>query len=169
MKEGNMKIVTPQDRGFIEGPPDRYGESKIVNLDQVSNIGFDTGTDRFNNPKFKIIFNMVYGVSLKNNTDKQIPDYVYFVYDNPEEYQDKIDKLNAQINHAKWFAPLIGDKVDMIINPNYISFISTDRSKNRIITNLSCSVSFYNDYQRKTSDFIFLDFNTLDEMETELI
>jgi len=166
MKEG--KIMT-NDRGFIEGPVDQYGDTKIVNLDQVSNIGFDEGIDRFGNPKYKIIYNFTYPISLKNNVQKQVPDYVYHVYTDYTEYQKQVSKLNQQINEAKWFAPIINNTVSRIVNPKFISFISTDKSKNRIITNLSCSVSFYNDYNRRTSDFIFFDFEDKETMESEFL
>jgi len=164
-----MKAVTPLDRGFIEGPKDQYGDTKIVNLDQVSNIGFDEGYDRFGQPKYKVIYNFAYPISLKKNIIKSVPDYVYHVYTDKESYQNQIDTLNKQINQAKWFAPIIHNKISRIVNPKYISFISTDQSKNRIITNLACSISFYNNYERKTSDFIFFDFDTLEEMNEELL
>ena len=156
-------------KGFIKGPPDQYGESKIVNLDQVTNIAFEESIDRFENPKFKIIYNFAYPISLKNNIDKQIPDYSYHVYSNKEEYQEQVEKLNLQLDNKGWYAPIINNKVQRIVNLDYVSFISTDTYKNRIITNLSCSVSFYNDYHRKTSDFIFFDFESLDRLESEIL
>jgi len=142
---------------FITGPaPD----SKIVNLKQVSNIGFEFYTDRNGRDTWKIIINFSYGVSLKNDFQKSISDYQYFVFHDETEYNRYVDVLNNLINENGWLAPKVNGIVKRIINPDMISFIATDSRKNRIILNLATTVSFYNNNNRKTSDFLFIDFDS---------
>ena len=149
---------------FITGPkPDQ----KIVNLDAVSNIGFETFVDREGNDAYKIIINFSYGVSLKTDYSKIISDYHYFVFHDKKEYQSYVDQLEDLINVEGWIAPKVNNVVKRIINPDKISFISTDRSKNRLIFNLASQTSFYNNNMRKTSDFLFINFTSPEEMETE--
>ena len=148
---------------FINGPKDKFGNSKIVNLKAVSNIAFEAYINRFGVQEYKIIFNMGYPVSLKTDYKKLISDYVYFVYQDRDEYERTVDTLSGLINEHGWIAPLINGVVTRITNPDYISFISTDPRKNRIILNLSTSVSFYNNNERLTSDFIYLDFTSQQE------
>ena len=147
---------------FITGPGPDY---KIVNLDNVTNIAFEE-TDK----SYKIIFNMNYGVSLKHKTDKIIPDYVYFKYEKHQEQEKDqvLQELDKLINEKMWIAPVIDNEVTRIANPRYISFIATDEYKNRIILNLSTSISFHSDNKRKTSDFMYLDFTNKEEYKNNL-
>ena len=150
-------------RQFVQGPKDKFGNAKIVNLKSVSNIAFEAYINRFGIQEYKIIFNMGYPVSLKTDYTKLISDYVYFVYQDKESYERTVDNLADLINVHGWIAPLINGVVTRITNPDCISFISTDPRKNRVILNLNTSVSFYNNNQRLTSDFIYLDFSSEQE------
>jgi len=153
-------------RKFVEGPKPDY---KIVNLDNVSNIAFEEYQDRDNNMKYKIIFNFNYGVSLNSNDAKVISDYVYYVYDTREEYDKMSDELSRLINEKMWIAPIINGNVSRIANPDKISFIATDPIKNRIILNLATTVSFYSNYDKMTSDFMYFDFSNKEEYMENLI
>ncbi len=148
---------------YITGPKDKFGNSKIANLKNVSNIAFIEETNRFGEIQWKIIFNFNYSVSLKNDNNKLISDYVYFVFTDKSEYDTTTNELSKLINDYGWIAPIINGEVSRITNPDCISFIATDPRKNRVILNLSTSVSFWNDYSRRTSDFIYIDFDTKDE------
>jgi hypothetical protein len=151
-------------RQFVVGPaPDK----KVVNLKEVSNIGFEYYKDRNNRDAWKIIYNFSYPVSLRGNNDKLIPDYLYHVYYDKSEYDRTVDILNDLINEQLWLAPSIDGIVKRLINPNKISFIAKDERKNRIIVNLSTTTSFYNDFHKKTSDFLYLDFKTHEEFQAE--
>ena len=154
---------------YIVGPePDE----KIVNLGKVSNIAFDTYINHNQVRIWKIIFNMSYSVSLKNQTNKLIPDYIYFVYEDEDQYQKTVDVLNNLINEHQWIAPFVGTgedaKVTRIVNPEMISFVATDTRKNRIILNLASPVSFWNNESRLTSDFIYFNFGTEEDFNNEL-
>lgn len=149
---------------FIIGPsPD----NKIINLKQVSNVGFEFYVDRNGEDTWKIIINFGYGVSLKNDFSKEISDYQYFVFHNEDEYNEYVTLFSRLINEDNWLAPGVNGIVKRIVNPDMISFVATDTRKNRIILNLAASVSFYNNNMRKTSDFLFVDFNTPEEFEAE--
>lgn len=137
-------------------------DDKIVNTDNVSNILVDDS---------KFIFNMNYSVSLNENKDKLIPDYVYFNC-NKEDYA----KIAKQISSLGWISSEYGctgksgfwKPNKRIINPKSISFIKLEEWKLRIIFNLNTSISFYkNDYE-KTSDFIFYDYDHIDDYEEDL-
>jgi hypothetical protein len=154
-------------RGFIEGPKDKYGDTKIVNLDQVTNIHFSIEKDRQGDVRYKIIFNFSYPVSLRTNISKKIPDYTYFVYPSKEAYDKDVEFLSQQINQGLWLAPQVDGNINRIVNPNFISFIAVDKQKNRVIVNLATSVSFYNDFSRTTSDFIYFDFSSYEEFQNE--
>jgi len=156
-------------KGFVEGPEDKFGNRKIVNLDQVTNICFEQYTDRYQEKKWKVIFNFSYGISLKDNLSKIIPDYCYFIYntDTLSEYKSVKQVLNNQVNSGEWIAPL--DKtIDRIVNKDFVSFIATDPRKNRIIVNLTTGVSFHNNYSQITSDFVYFDFSTPEKYVLEL-
>jgi len=154
---------------YLEGPPDRFGNTKNVNLKNVTNIAFENYINRDSQEEYKIIFNFNYSVSLKNDFEKQIPDYCYFIMTDKEKYDDYVDTLNPLINEYKWIAPIINGRVSRITNPECISFISTDPRKNRVILNLNTSVSFYSNVSRKTSDFIYLDFADPTEYKDNLL
>ena len=149
---------------FITGPaPDR----KIINLKQVSNIGFEFYIDRNGDDTWKIIINFGYGVSLKNDFSKEISDYQYFVFHDKGQYDEYVNTLSDLINDANWLAPRVSGEIKRIVNPDMISFIATDKRKNRVILNLAASVSFYNNNLRKTSDFLFIDFASEEEFKSE--
>jgi hypothetical protein len=143
-------------------------DGKIVNLDNVSNIVFDEEwTDRFGNHKPKIIFNFAYPVSLPRS-DKKISDYVYLIFKSKEEYKAAEKDLEQLINEKGWIAPVINNKIEKIINPDKISFMTHDDDNLRIILNLSASVSFHGDYDRLTSDFCYLNHTDWTEYQNNL-
>jgi len=148
-------------RQFLVGPaPD----SKVINLKEVSSIGFES--KKTGHKAYKVIINFSYPVSLKNDYKKVVSDYQYFVFQTEEEYNKYVSELNNLIN-VGWIAPKVENTVRRIINPDKISFISKDLRKNRIIINLATSVSFHNNTDRKTSDFLFIDFETEEEFTSE--
>ncbi len=154
---------------FVISPIDKNGGKKTVNLKEVSNIAFTQEYNRAGDLYYKIIFNFDYGISLRGNNGKIIADYCYFVYNDYNDYEKMEEKLSDLINEKGWIAPIVNGSVSRIVNPDKISFMATDTRKNRIILNLSTSVSFYNDFSKKTSDFIYFDFNTLDEYKENLV
>jgi hypothetical protein len=160
---------TQTKRGFLEGPKDKFANSKIVNLDQVSNVSFNEETDRFGNLIYKIIMNFGYQISLKGHNEKRIADYCYFVFEESqkEDYLKYQDHFADQINQGLWIAPKINRKINRIVNPDYVSFVAVDPGKFRVIMNLACSVSWYSNPDRMSSDFIYLDFRDHEEYKQE--
>ncbi len=149
---------------FITGPePD----NKVINLKEVSNIAFEEYTDRNGNDTWKIIYNFCFPISLKNNTSKKVPDYQYMVFHDKKEYDRTVDILNELVNQKNWLAPNVSGTIKRIINPDAISFVATDHRKNRVIVNLSTSVSFWNELSRMTSDFVYFDFDTFEDFTAE--
>ena len=131
---------------------------KIVNLDSVTNIIFENN---------KCIFNLDYSVSLNTNVDKLIPDYVYF-YIRDEDMED----VKKQIEGFGWLKSS-NPFNKRIVNPSKISFVKFEESKNfnkknRIIINLRNSVSFNRDMFRKTSDFVYFDYDNYSEYIKEV-
>jgi hypothetical protein len=143
-------------------------DGKLVNLDNVTNIVFDPDfTDRFGNKRSKIIFNLDYHLSLPRS-DKKVADYVYSVYTDKNEYQESVKKLNELVNRKSWIAPITNNTISKVINPDKISFMTKDDDNYRVILNLNTSVSFYGDYQRLTSDFVYLNFYDDEEYQNNL-
>jgi hypothetical protein len=150
-------------RQFIE-----TSDGDLINIDNVSNIVFDPDwTDRFGNHKPKIIFNFAYPVSLPKS-DKKISDYKYDIFKSVEEYKAAEKDLEKLINEKNWIAPVINKKIQKIINPDKISFMTSDDNNQRIILNLSTSVSFHGDYHRMTSDFVYLNHYDWEEYQNNL-
>jgi len=138
-------------------------DGKLVNLKEVSNIVFDEFfTDRFGNEKPKVIFNFSYGVHLQKS-DKIISDYVYSIYTNKSEFEKATMYLSKLINEKNWIAPIISGRIEKIINPDKVSFVTYDADNLRIIVNLSNSVSFNKNYHRMTSDYVYINCGDFDE------
>jgi len=138
-----------------------YGD-KIVNTDAVTNIVIEGN---------KCIFNLDYGVSLQNEVDRIIPDYVYMIIKDPQELQD----MKQKINELNWITSEFGNydfhknyrANNRIVNPAQISFMKFDERKQRIIFNLRNSISFNrNDFQ-KTSDFVYFDHTSMEDYDSE--
>ena len=148
---------------FIETP-----DGDLINLQSVSNIVFDPEwIDRFGNHKPKIIFNFDYQVSLPRSK-KKISDYKYLIFRTESEYQSVVDELQDLINKREWIAPVINNKIDKIINTDKISFMTSDDDNLRIILNLKTPVSFHGDYDRMTSDFVYLNHYDWEEYQNNL-
>ena len=148
---------------FIETP-----EGDLINLKAVSNVVFDPDwTDRFGNHKPKIIFNFDYQVSLPRS-EKKISDYKYLIFRSKAEYDSVVQELTRLINESEWIAPVINGKIEKIINPDKISFMTSDDDNLRIILNLRTPVSFHGDYDRMTSDFVYLNHSNQDEYQNNL-
>ena len=133
-------------------------DDKSVNLREVTSIAFEEKNN------FKIIFNMSYPVSLRSNPNKLISDYVYSIYNNRKDFRNDVNYLMNLVEEYQW----IKAKEPRIINPDYISFITQDYNKNRIIINIASSVSFHGLDESKTSDFVYINCNTKDEFKERL-
>ncbi len=150
-------------RQYIES-----SDGDLINLKSVSNIVFDPDwTDRFGNHKPKIIYNFDYSVSLPRS-DKKISDYKYSIHRSLEEYQYEVNKINEIINNLEWIAPTVNNKISKVINPDKVSFMTSDDNNMRIILNLNSSVSFHGDYNRMTSDFCYINFFDWEEYQNNL-
>lgn len=138
-------------------------DSKYVNLKEVTSIAFEEFKDRFDTPKYKVIFNMNYAVTLKGS-NKLISDYIYSIYENYTEFKDVFDYLMNLIDEYQW----IKLKEPRIINPYHISFLTQDPNKNRIIINLASTVSFHGNNTAFTSDFVYINCDNKDEYQDKL-
>ena len=135
---------------------------KIVNTDSVTNIVIEGN---------KIIFNLDYGVSLQDDIDKIIPDYVYMVIKD----QDAFQEMKTAINDLNWITADFGNydrnnnyrANNRIVNPAQISFLKFDERKQRIIFNLRNSVSFNRNAFSKTSDFVYFDHTSVEDFDSE--
>lgn len=134
---------------------------KIVNTNAVTNIVIEAR---------KIIFNLDYSVSLQDEQDKHIPDYVYMYFDTSEEMEDVKQKIKV----LNWITSDYGTTYNgnyksnnRIVNPNAISFVKFEDRKNRIIFNLRNSISFSRNILSKTSDFVYYDHENQDDYYKE--
>jgi len=139
-------------------------DNKFVNLKEVTSIAFEEYSDRYSQKRYKIIFNMSYGVSLRHDQEKIISDYVYSVYDDNQDFTENVNYLLGLVDEYQW----IKMKEPRIVNPEHISFVTQDPRKNRIILNLAASVSFHGDSASKTSDFIYLNCSNPEEFTERL-
>jgi hypothetical protein len=134
----------------------------VINLDNVSNIIFLEN---------KVIVNFNYFVSLQNDVDKHIPDYIY-IYPNEEQRK----KLESILIREGWIFSKSSDNPNRYVNPDCIAFIKREErtkvhrdgsreKKYRIIVNLNYTVSLNHDIYRKTSGAVYYDFTSYEEME----
>lgn len=137
-----------------------FKNNKIVNLKNVSNIGFIS-----NDTKNRVVFNMNYGVSLRDNYTKDtkiISDYVYWEAESLTELMEMRNLVLEKTKH--WISYPYGTDY-RIINPDEVSSVvfDCDEYKNRfkIIFNLSHQVSFK--YGGTTSEFTFYKFNNKED------
>jgi hypothetical protein len=131
-------------------------DNKFVNLRETTSIAFEEQKG-----KFKIIFNMNYGITL--GTGKIISDYIYSVYRNREYFEEDFYYLMGLVDEYQW----IKCKEPRIINPDHISFVTQDPNKNRVIINIASSVSFH-DNKSKTSDFVYINLDNKKEYQDYL-
>ena len=140
-------------------------DAKFVNLREVTSIAFEEFEDKYTQKtKYKIIFNMNYGISLKHKPNKIISDYVYSIYNIREDFDDALFYLMQLVEEYQWIKAI----EPRIINPDHISFVTQDYKKNRIIINLASSVSFHGNENAKTSDFIYLNCANIDDFNERL-
>jgi len=137
---------------------------KIVNTNSVTNIVIEGN---------KIIFNLDYGVSLQNEIDKIIPDYVYMTIRD----QNELDEMKSKIDNLGWLTSEYGNydrhgnyrANNRIVNPDQISFLKFDERKQRIIFNLRNSISFNKNEFQRTSDFVYFDHTSSEDFDKESI
>jgi len=136
-----------------------FHDDKSVNTDSVTNVVLEHN---------KIIFNLDYATSMPDNEDRLIADYVYFYFDNDQE----MDECIAKIDRLGWIRSK-NPRNNRIVNPNNISFIKFEKTNrgghqmNRIIMNLRTSISFSRDIYTKTSDFVYFEHDDTEEFESE--
>jgi hypothetical protein len=129
----------------------------IIDLKNVTSIMFE---------ETKTIFNFNYGISLKGNEDRIIPDYVYAYLD-----KEKKEELRKIIEEKEWINFKKSDNPNRYVNPEAISFIKFEDRKSgnfrklRIIMNLNTSVSLSNHIFTKTSDAVYADFYDEEEFK----
>ncbi len=134
-------------------------DNKFVNLREVASIAFEETNN------YKIIFNMNYGVSLKHNKNKMISDYVYSIYKDREQFDDAFFYLMKLVEEYQW----IKAKQPRIINPDHISFVTSDVHNNRIILNIASTVSFHGDKDARTSDFVYINCSDEEEFKEKML
>ena len=124
----NETIWAETSKMFLTGPApdnkfDRFlrksDHNKIMNMKEVTNIGFEHYFDRNDRETWKIILNFGYPVSLPNDFSKLVSDYQYIVLHDLDEYNAYIDELSNLINNHMWLAPRVDGKITRIINLNH--------------------------------------------------
>lgn len=127
---------------------------RIVSLKNVSNININARNNR-------IIFNMNYNIEIEKNQEyKIISDYVYWDL-LPSQFDDTLVNLSSHEYITDNFIP----HNNGYINKDEISSIKFAEKKQRVIFNLSHTVSFIDNYgnQHMTSEFVYVNFKTDDE------
>lgn len=136
-------------------------DNMLVNLQNVCNINIKN--DSY---KKRIIFNMNYNIEINtNNGLKMISDYVYWDSHSETHIVDSVEELYNNDYFVNNFIHQ-GSPKKGYININEISSIKYSPHKNRVIFNLSHPISFvdYDKSVKVTSEFIFVDFNTTNEL-----
>lgn len=136
---------------------DRYlsTNDRLINLQNVSNINVLTNS-------YRIIFNFNYGIDMGKKT---ISDYVYWDAIDVHNFNYNLSVLNAN----KYFIDNYLDQINGngYINKNEISSIKFSEKKNRVIFNLSHSITFTDFYgnDKITSEFVYVNCNNNQEFK----
>jgi len=133
----------------------KSGDSKIVNLNQVSNIGVDT-------KKLRIIFNLKYSI---NVFDKFTPDYVYFEY---KDYNELKKAYNNLLELVRDDFLISKNENQRLVSKKCVSSINIIPEQKRIIFNLNYGITHPNDSEKITSDFVFWTFKNDENFQKEV-
>ena len=132
---------------------------RIINLQNVSNINIVTRDQR-------IVFNLNYGIEIeKRGKTKVISDYVYLDTRSTDDFNNAKDEVQFNDYVEKHFIK----HRNGYINKNEISSVKFSDKKNRVIFNLSHSITFtdYNTQEdRLTSEFVYVDFTEFSEYKS---
>lgn len=148
---------------FIQAP----NSYVVVNMGQVSHL-----TRIF--PKRRVIFNFSHSVGIKDRvtgSNNIIANYQYINCNSEEEFNYFWSIIMDYVENDVWLIP--SNENNHVVNPQYISHISIDEPKNRIIFNLSTSIHKTikdeegNEKKILTSDFIFWEHSNKLEFEKE--
>lgn len=141
---------------FMQAP----NSNSIVNLNQVTHL---TKIDS----KKRVIFNFN---NVINVNDLQVADYLYINCNNSDEFNFFWNNVVDYIEKDGWL--ISSNPTNHPINPYYISSINVDELKNKIIFNLSKSVTKIIkkeniDKRILVSEFVFWEFPTKLSFEKE--
>ena len=109
----------------------------LVNLDKVSNVGFLDS-------KRRIVFNFSHAVEIQNNRTGEwntIADYKYYDAVDDQSYEEKKQSVKDALSQSGFIEPQY--YAHYWINPKQVSYINTDKNKNRLIFNLNTSVDVH--------------------------
>ena len=133
--------------------------TKLINLDNVSNISIDHHKNRSG----KVIFNFNYSVKIFN--DKYTPDYVYWKFGDSEELKEMMTYISDYTGNLRnWITLNDGRKINLI----FVSSVVEDFKNKRIIFNLNYNISHPHEQNKLTSDFVFIDFKDKQEYSSFL-
>jgi hypothetical protein len=142
---------------------------KIINLDNVSSIGFIPAKNR-------VVYNMNHSIETIDRTLNEaimIADYKYYNFDVESEYQEHCTEIRG---HSMLFGYVQSTSdYHHLVNPLNVSYINFEKENKRIIFNLSTPVT-----KRKygtntkiepgilTNDFVFWTYTTEEEYEANV-
>jgi hypothetical protein len=129
---------------------------KILNLQACTSIGV-------NKSRLRIVFNLSHSIEMfdsKLSKNIIVADYKYWDFDNEIDFNVGLSKVNSLIRVNNFF--ISTDKKHYFVNPDQLSYITFDDDNNRIIFNLSTSVT-KKTTGTLTNDYVFWTFNNKDE------
>lgn len=134
-----------------------------INLNKVSNIGFLDN-------KLKIVFNFSHSIDIEKKGTGEwatIADYKYIDCASEEEYSEfKKDVMDSMKTSGNFL--MSSDSTHYSVNKSQISYVTTDSRKNRIIFNLSTSITKETHKGINViNDFVFWSFEDPHEFETQ--
>ena len=139
------------------------GGRSLVNMDNVTNIAFLDKTNR-------IVFNFNNNIEIKTSNGIQvIADYRYDNHDSVKTYADKKQEIIKYMKEHSFIEPVYPEQDHHWVNPIHITFINVDRSKNRLMFNLSNSVTKpIKGEIMLVNDFVFWNHNEANELENSV-
>lgn len=138
---------------FIKQP--NTPKAKIINLDNVSNVGVDIG-------KLRLIFNFQHSINIFNGGLS--PDYVYMDFDTSKEMGEMFGLIAEKCKDAYFISE---NPANRMVNHSAVCSINIEESRNRIIFNLNHPISSKDRSDDKvSSNFVFWNFESKDSFET---
>jgi hypothetical protein len=131
----------------------------VLNLANVTNIAF---LEKHN----RIVFNFANNIEIKSSKGIQvIADYRYDDYNSSTEFKARQEELIKVLDEYGYIKPMYSQYNHHWVNPSHVTFINVDKKRNRIMFNLSNSVTKLVDNEvMLVNDFVF--WNCTSEEET---
>lgn len=135
-------------------------DDKFLNLDSCASVGLSKNDGK---NRFRIVFNLSHSIEVFDkqlNKNIVVADYKYWDFDSSIEFNKNLEKLTKNLLASDFLFST--DKKHYYVNPAKVSYITFDDEHNRIIFNMSTSIT-KKTTGLLTNDYVFWTYSTKEE------